>query len=68
MPIKMDSLLFTGTHGKLHGLELMLIDRLEHGEILAEKVEDSNVELSLQQLHKLQNKVELVSDTELLLL
>ena len=66
----MVSLLYIGTHGKQHGQELILIDLLEHGVILVvEKVEEENsVELSLQQLLQPQNRVEQVSDTELLLL
>ena len=64
----MDFLLYIGTHGKLHGLEPMLTDRLEHGEILAEKVEDSNVEPLEQQPQQLQSRVEQVLDIELLLL
>ena len=35
MQTKMVSLLYIGTHGKLHGLELILIDQVGHGEDVA---------------------------------
>ena len=64
MQIKMVLHLYSGTHGKPHGLELTLIRKLVNGELMVEKVEDSNVELSLQLLQLPQNKQEQVLDIE----
>ena len=71
MQTRMVSLLYTGTHGRLHGLEQIQKDLWVHGEDMVEvrvsMVRDKQ-ELSILKLLQLQDRQELVLDTELLLL